>query len=462
MKLGITTKLFLAVLVTGIIVTLAMGVAAHISFTRGFLGYLNDQGVERAESLLPALSAAYKAHGSWEFLRGNPRAWFELIRSARNAQTDDPPAPGTLPEPDLTGVNLRVTLLDADRNVVIGQPNVGSDAVTRAIVVEGQTVGWLAVLPFQRATASAGVRFQERQLRATWIIGALSVLLAAAVAMWLARLLLAPLKRIAAATHRLAAGEYTTRVPVSSRDEIGALAQDFNSLAQTLERNEQLRRAFVADISHELRTPLAVLRGELEAIEDGVRPLSPESLESLQAEVETLTKLVSDLYDLSLSDVGALTYRKVEVDVAEALEVALSAFRSRLADRRIALDAHLPKQPLIVLADEDRLRQLFHNLLENALRYTDPDGVVKVDCRQVGRHVEIDFQDSAPGVPDESLPRLFERFYRVESSRNRASGGAGLGLAICKNIVEAHEGTLRAQASPLGGLWIGIKLPLAA
>jgi two-component system sensor histidine kinase BaeS len=318
------------------------------------------------------------------------------------------------------------------------------------------------VLPFQRATASAGVRFQERQLRATWIIGALSVLLAAGVAMWLARLLLAPLKRIAGATHRLAPGAYTTRFPVSSRDEIGALAQDFNSLAQTLERNEQLRRAFVADISHELRTPLAVLRGELEAIEDGVRPLSPESLESLQVEVETLTKLVSDLYDLSLSDVGALTYRKVEVDVVEVLELALNAFRSRLADRRIALDAHLPNQPLIVFADEDRLRQLFTNLLENALRYTDPDGVVKVDCRQIGRRVEIDFQDSAPGVPDESLPRLFERFYRVESSRNRASGGAGLGLAICKNIVEAHEGTLTARASPLGGLWIGITLPLAS
>jgi two-component system sensor histidine kinase BaeS len=462
MKPSITTKLFLAVLATAILVTLAMGVAARYSFTRGFLGYLNEQGAERVESLLPALSAAYQAHGSWDFLRGNPRAWFELMRSARNAQSDDSLPPGTLPERDLTGVSLRVTLLDADRQVVVGQPKVGPDAAMRAIVVDGRTVGWLAVLPFQHATARAGVRFQEKQLRATWIIGGLSVLLAAVVAMWLARVLLAPVKRIASATHRLAAGDYATRVPVSSRDEIGALAEDFNRLAQALERNEQLRRAFVADISHELRTPLAVLRGELEAIEDRVRPLSPESLKSLQSEVETLTKVVSDLYDLSLSDVGALTYRKVEVDVVDVLQLALSAFRDRLAERGIALDSHLPDQPLIVLADEGRLRQLFHNLMENALRYTDPGGVVKVACTRRERAVEIDFQDSEPAVPQTSLPRLFERFYRVESSRNRASGGAGLGLAISKNIVDAHEGTIAAQASPLGGLWIAVTLPLAS
>ncbi len=462
MKPSITIKLFIAVLATGILVTLAMGVAAHVSFTRGFLGYLNEQGVERAESLLPVLSAAYRQHGSWDFLRGNPRGWFELMRAARNANADDSVAPGTLPEPDLTGVNLRVTLLDADRRVVIGQPNIGTDAVLRAITVDGQTVGWLAALPFQRATASAGVRFQERQLRATWIIGALSVLLAALVALWLARILLAPVKRIAGATHRLAAGDYATRVPVASRDEIGALSEDFNRLAQALERNEQLRRAFVADISHELRTPLAVLRGELEAIEDGVRPLTAEALKSLQAEVEMLNKLVGDLYDLSLSDVGALTYRKVEVDLTETLQLALSAFRERLAQRGIALEVKLPDRQVSVLADEARLRQLFNNLMENSLRYTNAGGVVKVTCKVFEAMVQIDFEDSEPAVPEASLARLFERFYRVEGSRNRASGGAGLGLAISKNIVEAHEGTIWAHPSRLGGLCIVVTLSIAS
>jgi len=272
---------------------------------------------------------------------------------------------------------------------------------------------------------------------------------------------LAPVKNIARATHRLAAGEYATRVAVASRDEIGALSADFNRLAQTLERNEALRRAFVADISHELRTPLAVLRGELEAIEDGVRPLSAASLKSLQAEVDTLNKLVGHLYDLSLSDIGALTYRKVDVDLTDVLQNILSAYRARFAERGVSLHAELPDQPLIVLADEARLRQLFHNVMENSLRYTDSGGTVKVACTRRQHTAQIDFQDSEPAVPEEALPRLFDRFYRVESSRNRASGGAGLGLAISRNIVEAHQGTIVAKASPLGGVWLAITLPLA-
>jgi two-component system sensor histidine kinase BaeS len=434
-----------------------MGVAAHISFTRGFLGYLNEQGVERAESLVPRLSAAYREHGSWEFLRGNPRAWFQLLRPPRDA--DDPPLT-TLPEPDLTGVNLRVTLLDADRSVVIGQPNVGPDAAMRAIEVDGRTVGWLAVLPFQRATASAGVRFEERQLRAIWVIGAVSVLLAALVALWLARVLLAPVKRIASATHRLAAGDYSIRVRAASNDEIGALAEDFNRLAQTLERNEQLRRAFVADISHELRTPLAVLRGELEAIEDGVRPLSRESLHSLQSEVQMLNKLVGDLYDLSLSDVGALTYRKVDVELSDVVRSTVKLFNGRLAERGLSLELQVAPEPLIVLGDEARLRQMMINLVENSLRYTDAGGKVRVSCAAHDGAARIQIEDSAPGVPAEALGKLFDRFYRVDASRNRASGGAGLGLSIVKNIVEAHDGSLVAEPSELGGLRVVVSVPL--
>ena len=247
---------------------------------------------------------------------------------------------------------------------------------------------------------------------------------------------------------------------VGSGDELGRLAEDFNRLAVTLERNEQLRRAFMADISHELRTPLAVLRGELEAIEDGVRPMSPESVKSLQGEVATLGKLVDDLYELSLADVGALTYRKTALDLAEPLTQALEGFRERLVERRIALETVLPPAgTLTVLADPDRLRQLFNNLLENTVRYTDPGGRLRVEARCERGRVRIDFQDSAPGVPEELLPRLFERLFRVEGSRSRAGGGAGLGLAICRSIVQAHDGEIDARPSPLGGVWVHVSLP---
>jgi two-component system sensor histidine kinase BaeS len=305
------------------------------------------------------------------------------------------------------------------------------------------------------------VRFESHQIRASWTIGAVCVLLSAVIALWVARRLLRPVRRVAQATHRLAAGEYTSRVVVESGDEVGQLARDFNTLADTLERNERMRRDFLADVSHELRTPLGVLHGELEAIEDGVHTLSPATVKSLQAEVSTLNKLVSDLYDLSLADVGALTYRKAPVDVAELLGTTLDAFAGRLADAGLRLQAGIPAQALMVLADERRLQQLFNNLMENSVRYTDRGGVLRVRAVAAGdgQAVTVTFEDAAPGVPAEGLARLFDRFSRVEASRSRASGGAGLGLAICRSIVLAHGGHITAAPSPLGGLAMHVHLP---
>lgn len=449
MKLSITTKHFFAVLATAIFIALAMGVMTRISFTRGFLGYLNEQGTEFVESLVPTVGEAYRQHGSWDFLRRNDQAWFELIhpRIQASLMTDGPP-----PAP--------VALLDEARNIVIGPPQLDDVTVIRPIVSESRTVGWLALIPFEQVTAAASVRFQERQLHAIWIIGLISVLLAGVVALWLARLVLAPVKRVAEATHRLANGDYSTRVNISTHDEVGRLADDFNHLAFTLEKNEQMRRTFMADVSHELRTPLAILRGEIEAMEDGVRPLSIETVKSLQAEAMLLQKLVDDLYDLSLSDLGALTYRKVYLDVTSVLQMAADVFRPRFVERGLTLDLQIPEQPLTILADENRLQQMVNNLMENMVRYTEAGGRVQIGCRQQDNEVVIDFQDSKPGVVPEHLPRLFERFFRTDSARSRANGGAGLGLAICRNIVEAHGGRIVAQPSPLGGLWITVSFPL--
>lgn len=220
-----------------------------------------------------------------------------------------------------------------------------------------------------------------------------------------------------------------------------------------------MRRDFMADISHELRTPLAVLRGELEAIQDGVRQFTPESVASLQAEVGTLTKLVDDLHQLSMSDEGALAYQKTSVDLIPLLEVAGGAFRERFASRGLTLHFSLPDS-VMVFGDPDRLMQLFNNLLENSLRYTDSGGSLHISAEQRDNMLLLTFADSAPGVRDEQLQKLFERFYRTEGSRNRASGGSGLGLAICDNIVQAHNGRIRASHSPFGGLSITVELPL--
>jgi two-component system sensor histidine kinase BaeS len=193
-----------------------------------------------------------------------------------------------------------------------------------------------------------------------------------------------------------------------------------------------------------------------------VRESTPAALASLQAEVALLAKLIDDLYELSLADIGALVYRKERVAIVPLVLRTLDGYRERLAARRIEVQARFAAgDSPVVDADPARLTQLVSNLLENALCYTDPDGVLRIGVMRDAQRVRIEVEDSAPGVPAESLPRLFERLYRVDASRSRAGGGAGLGLALCKSIVEAHGGEIEARPSSLGGLMIAIALPAA-
>jgi two-component system sensor histidine kinase BaeS len=418
-----------------------MAVATRFSFQSGFFGYLSHVESQSLESFAARLGDEYRRNGDWSFLRGD----YGRLRSLAAA-----------PQPV-----QRLALLDADRRTVVGNPDLGDGASMRPVLVDDIVVGWIARSPLRRISTAADQSFEREQLRAAWIIAAFALALAAAVALVLARVFLQPLKRVADATHQLAAGDYKTRVAIGSRDELGRLAEDFNRLAEALARNEELRRRFMADVSHELRTPIAVLRAGLEALEDGVRPLTRESVASLHGEVAALGKLVEDLYQLALADVGALAYRKESVEVAEVLEQATEPFASRFAERGLSVQKQFTSG-LKVMADADRLAQAFRNLLENSARYTDAGGKVRVTARRNGSGVKIDFEDSAPAVPSDALPHLFERFYRVEGSRSRANGGAGLGLSIVRSVVEAHGGAIEAGASPLGGVRVTITLPVAA
>ncbi|RDS89975.1 HAMP domain-containing protein [Pseudomonas fluorescens] len=458
MKLSISTKLFVAVSAGVLLVILSMGLATGWSFGRGFLGYINEQALERMATVVPRLASAYAREGNWAFMRNRPDRWFDIMRPDPDEErvTNDLRTPLAS---DLTGALFRIALLDKDRKRVTGYTAIGEDALVSPIVVAGETVGWLAVTPFQSVTEAGGERFQQYQLRTSLVMGVFSLLLAMLIAWWIARTLLEPVKRVAAATHRLASGDYSSRVAVASNDEVGQLARDFNQLAYTLERNEKMRREFMADVSHELRTPLSVLRGELEAIEDGVRSLDPNTMKSLLGEVGMLSKLVDDLYELSLADIGALTYRKAPCMLNDVLDNSLAMYRERFAARQLQFDLELPREPVALLADASRLQQLFSNLLENSLRYTDVNGRLRISVGVDRDTVRIDFLDSGPGVSASQLPRLFERFYRGESSRNREHGGAGLGLAICRSIANAHDGSLVADHSPYGGLWLTLRLP---
>lgn len=352
-------------------------------------------------------------------------------------------------------------LLDADRNLLFGDAARLAAAELHPIAAGDATVGWLAVLPGPAIDELADLRFVDRQRQTFVAIAAAMVLLAAALALPLAGAMTRRVREITGAARALASGQFDTRVAVTSGDELGQLGRDVNELAKALARTEQGRRQWVADISHELRTPLAVLRGELEALQDGVRPLTMAAIDSLHADALRLHRLVDDLNDLAMSDLGALSYRKTAVEPLAILREDLAALAGEFSDRRIdvALEP-AAGPPLCINGDSGRLSQLFRNLLTNTLRYTDVGGRLVIRVTRSADRLQLAFSDTAPGVPAEDLPQLFDRFHRVEASRNRASGGAGLGLAICRSIVEAHDGSITAMASALGGLSIVIDLPL--
>ncbi|MBI5163639.1 MAG: HAMP domain-containing protein [Magnetospirillum sp.] len=309
-------------------------------------------------------------------------------------------------------------------------------------------------------------------------ISTVTILLFAALAL---RRFFRPLTTASQLLRRMAAGEIDMQpLPVKRRDEIGELAEGFNTLlarldditAQKLtaerlrveeqERMETSLRQWMADTSHELRTPIAVLRAQVEAIQDGVNPVDARTLGVLHGEVMGLSRLVDDLHTLARSDVGHLDCRFSPMAPLDLMDDVLQAFRERIVDAGLMVERTARPTPEPVIAgDLVRLRQVFSNLLENSLRYTDAGGWLRIGSRIADGHVELSVEDSAPGVPPDSLPRLFERFFRVDSSRSRVRGGTGIGLAVCLSIVEAHGGTITAQPSPLGGLKIDVHLPLA-
>jgi two-component system sensor histidine kinase BaeS len=211
-----------------------------------------------------------------------------------------------------------------------------------------------------------------------------------------------------------------------------------------------------------MRTPLSVLKVQIEAMQDGIRPANHENLALLYEKTLGLSNLIDDLFELSLSDVGALTYHKHAISLAPLLKTCIEHFQVKAQAAGLTLQDNIDANlNVLVMADTNRLQQLFSNLLENSIRYTDAGGVIEVNINTSDTWIQVTLDDSPPGVAPEQQEKIFERLYRLENSRSRATGGAGLGLAICKNIVSAHQGKITARTSPLGGLQIYIELPRA-
>lgn len=308
-----------------------------------------------------------------------------------------------------------------------------------------------------------GVRNESPPALATAPTVAVAVGVALAVilgALLLSRAVLHPVRAMTLAAKELGEGDLARRVPVSGRDEIAQLGGAFNRMAASIQAGEERQRRLTGDIAHELRTPLANLRGYLEALRDGVVEPTPDLLASLHEEALLQQRIVDDLQDLALAEAGALTYHPTEVDLRELLETSRTAHHAQAETAGITLALEAPR-PVFVTADPDRLRQVVGNLVGNALGATAAGGTVALSLVPRGESAVVEVRDTGKGISAQDLPHLFDRFWRADASRGRATGGSGLGLSIARQIVTDHRGTIEVRSTVGVGTTFTVVLPTA-
>jgi two-component system sensor histidine kinase BaeS len=300
----------------------------------------------------------------------------------------------------------------------------------------------------QGESASHAYAMFDNSVRDVLLIAiAVAIIAAVLLAVALSRMITHPLAAVGAAARQLAGGDLSTRVPRAAPDELASLADSFNQMAEVLEESERQRRDIIANTAHELRTPLTNLEGYIEAIRDGVIQPDRQTYDSLLEETERLVRLARSLDDLALGDAASETAHPINVDLASLLAAAAELARPTFDSQRLVLERRWPEH-LPARADPDQFSQVLANLLQNAARYAPQGGVVTLIAEQRGDTVLVSLANNGEGIPPEDLPHLFERFYRVEKSRDRARGGAGIGLAIVKQLVEGWGGRVGAESAP--------------
>jgi two-component system sensor histidine kinase BaeS len=353
---------------------------------------------------------------------------------------------------------LHPSLLNAKKQRVLGLLN--KDYNLQAIYMNGTIIGYLALPPKTRLTDTFDLAF-TKQIKENLLylfLGLFIIIIILAIPM--SRHFVKPIKRLEHAMRALNKGDFKVKTNVVGNDELSSLALHFNDLAKTLEQNENSRNNWLANISHELRTPISIIKGEIEAIQDGIRPLDFNGLSSLNEEIEHLHKLVNDLSALSNAEIGAMRYQKQRLNLTTAIKNNLMRHQHKANESNITISHHLADKKCTIWADETRINQLIDNLINNSFKYTKSPGKINISLTKTNSHVILSISDSFPGVPDDSLPKVFDHLYRVESSRNRKTGGSGLGLALCKKIMSAHQGNINANHSAIGGLEISCAFPL--
>jgi signal transduction histidine kinase len=283
--------------------------------------------------------------------------------------------------------------------------------------------------------------FIDESQRSLMIAAAVSALVALGLGFLLGSLITKPMQQLAFSAQKIADGDLSQRVKNSSNDEVGEVAMAFNSMAEQLEKKEKSRKQLLADVAHELRNPLSIVQGNLEAWLDGVIAPTPGQIASVYDETVLLNRLITDLRELSLAEAGQLKLHREQTDLMELIAAEVTAFQARSQEKGILLDLAVAGGLPSLTIDRDRIKQVMHNLLENALRFTPPGGKISVKAEQTAdKKVEVSVADTGTGIEVDDLPHVFDHFYKGDKSRQRIHGNAGIGLALVKNYVELHGG----------------------
>ncbi len=464
----------LVVLVGGGIDTFLVSRSTQTQFSQ----YINQNGRALAQQLAPTLAQYYSRQGSWqgvESLLNNP--WGNMMMNDGMGmmgeenwgmwQDEDGMGMGGASNP-WNMMGLRLLLADTQGTIVAdsaaqdaGKTVSLTDLASGVPVMAGnQQVGTLLLLYAEANAPNAAGDFVSSVNQSTWLAGITAAIVALLLGSILFFQIVSPVQKLTAAAQKIAAGDLGQRIPTQSQDEIGTLATAFNQMADSLAQHEELRRNLIADVAHELRTPLTVIQGNLEAMLDGVLPTSPQEIATLRDEAALLTRLVADLRLLSLAEAGQLKLELVKANPAELVARAAEPFRLQAQSSQVELKPDIASNLHEIDVDIDRITQVIRNLLSNALRHTPSGGRVTVTCgMDKSQNLLITVSDTGEGIPPADLPYVFDRFYRADKSRSRASGGSGIGLAIVKQLVEAHGGKVWVESQPGRGAIFGFTLP---
>lgn len=358
--------------------------------------------------------------------------------------------------PDRLGLSSRLSLYDAHRQFVVGEP-AEEQLSYRPIMVNNQVVGYLGLKPVLEQDDALSINFFSKQTRYLLLVYVLTFIASLIAALLLATYFKKPIQRLLQGTRELTQGNYQYQITVNRNDELGDLSNELNQLAVILDQHETSRRQWVADTSHELKTPLAVLQAQIEAMQDGIRKPTPEHFASMLNQVSSLKKLTKDLADLAQADAQQLNCYFTTVNPWDVVLQEVESFKPKFEQAQLNITATGDGASLQL--DIDRFKQIMVNLLGNSIRYTEAGGEVHVHTTQDDTQWTVYVDDSPYGLTDEQLARLGERFYRVDDSRTRATGGTGLGLALSVKMAKAMGGALSFEHSPLGGLRCKLTFP---